>query len=67
MEEPKGFSIRYVWTAQVDGPALQSGLKSREYLTPYRPIIVSTPSKIFCECLDVYMIIDDKNRSSMGI
>lgn len=43
MEEPKGFSIRYVWTAQVDGPALQSGIKSREYLTPYRPIIVSTP------------------------
>ncbi|GAN00773.1 hypothetical protein MAM1_0002c00196 [Mucor ambiguus] len=45
MEEPKGFSIRYVWTAQVDGPALQSGLKSREYLTPYRPIIVSTPDR----------------------
>jgi hypothetical protein len=45
MEEPKGFSIRYVWTAQVDGPALQSGIKSREFLTPYRPIIVSTPGK----------------------
>ncbi|KAI9271092.1 hypothetical protein EDC94DRAFT_597097 [Helicostylum pulchrum] len=45
MEEPKGFSIRYVWTAQVDGPALQSGVKSREYLTPYRPIIVSTPDR----------------------
>lgn len=45
MEEPKGFSIRYVWTAQVDGPALQSGIKSREYLTPYRPIIVSTPER----------------------
>ncbi|KAI9478887.1 MAG: hypothetical protein EXX96DRAFT_572585 [Benjaminiella poitrasii] len=45
MEEPKGFSIRYVWTAQVDGPGLQSGLKSREYLTPYRPIIVSTPDR----------------------
>ncbi|KAG0172544.1 hypothetical protein DFQ30_010280 [Apophysomyces sp. BC1015] len=37
--------IRYVWTAQVDGPALQSGLKSREYVTPYRPIIVATPEK----------------------
>ncbi|KAG2201266.1 hypothetical protein INT47_006769 [Mucor saturninus] len=45
MEEPKGFSIRYVWAAQVDGPALQSGIKSREYLTPYRPIIVSTPDR----------------------
>ncbi|KAI8370314.1 uncharacterized protein BYT42DRAFT_502081 [Radiomyces spectabilis] len=45
MEEPQGFSIRYIWTAQIDGPALQSGLKSREYITPYRPIIVSTPDK----------------------
>lgn len=45
MEEPKGFSIRYVWTALIDGPALQSGIKSREYVTPYRPIIVSTPGK----------------------
>lgn len=43
MEEPKGFGIRYVWTAQADGPALMTGLKSREYLTPYRPILVSTP------------------------
>lgn len=41
MEEPAGFGIRYIWTAQVDGPGLQSGLKSREYVTPYRPIIVS--------------------------
>ncbi|KAI8390164.1 hypothetical protein BD560DRAFT_319674 [Blakeslea trispora] len=40
-EEPAGFSVRYIWTAQVDGPALQSGLKSKEYITPYRPIIVS--------------------------
>lgn len=45
MEEPAGFGIRYIWTAQVDGPALQSGLKSREYITPYRPIIVSTAGK----------------------
>lgn len=41
MEEPAGFGIRYIWTAQADGPALQSGLKSREYITPYRPVIVS--------------------------
>ncbi|KAI8098056.1 uncharacterized protein B0P05DRAFT_576881 [Gilbertella persicaria] len=45
MEEPAGFAIRYIWTAQVDGPALQSGLKSREYVTPYRPIIVSIEDK----------------------
>jgi hypothetical protein len=45
MEEPAGFGIRYIWTAQVDGPALQSGLKSREYITPYRPIIVSIAGK----------------------
>ncbi|KAK4512170.1 uncharacterized protein ATC70_013413 [Mucor velutinosus] len=45
MEEPAGFGIRYIWTAQADGPALQSGLKSREYITPYRPIIVSIADK----------------------
>ncbi|KAI9253774.1 hypothetical protein BDA99DRAFT_162935 [Phascolomyces articulosus] len=45
MEEPSGFAIRYIWTAQADGPALQSGTKSREYITPYRPIIISTPGK----------------------
>lgn len=45
MEDPAGFAIRYVWTAQADGPALQSGIKSREYITPYRPIIISTPGK----------------------
>ncbi|KAI8985789.1 hypothetical protein BDB01DRAFT_721116 [Pilobolus umbonatus] len=44
-EEPKGFSIRYIWSSQIDGPALQTGLKSREYLTPYRPIIVTTPDR----------------------
>lgn len=45
MEEPPGFGIRYIWTAQIDGPGLQSGLRSREYITPYRPIIVSTEGK----------------------
>ncbi|KAG1179792.1 hypothetical protein G6F70_001526 [Rhizopus microsporus] len=45
IDEPAGFSVRYVWSAQADGPALQSGLKSKEYITPYRPIIVSIPDK----------------------
>ncbi|KAI8979985.1 hypothetical protein BDB01DRAFT_251189 [Pilobolus umbonatus] len=45
MEEPAGFSIRYIWSAQADGPGLQSGLKSREFITPYRPIIVSVADK----------------------
>ncbi|KAI8970415.1 hypothetical protein BDF20DRAFT_826464 [Mycotypha africana] len=45
MEEPAGFGVRYIWTAIADGPALQSGIKSREYITPYRPIIVSSPDK----------------------
>lgn len=47
MEEPAGFGIRYIWTAQADGPGLQSGLKSREYVTPYRPIIVSIEGVYF--------------------
>jgi hypothetical protein len=45
MEEPAGFGIRYIWNAQADGPALQSGIKSKEYVTPYRPIIVSLEGK----------------------
>ncbi|KAI7903975.1 uncharacterized protein BX663DRAFT_505957 [Cokeromyces recurvatus] len=45
MEEPAGFGIRFIWTAQADGPALQSGLKSREFITSYRPIIVSLAEK----------------------
>ncbi|CAO3654225.1 unnamed protein product [Cunninghamella echinulata] len=45
MEEPPGFGIRYIWSVHVDGPGLQSGLKSKEYITPYRPIIVSTEAK----------------------
>ncbi|KAI9315860.1 hypothetical protein BX666DRAFT_2019552 [Dichotomocladium elegans] len=44
-EEPHGFTIRYVWCAQADGPALKTGLKSREYITPYRPIMLSTADK----------------------
>ncbi|KAI8340646.1 hypothetical protein BC941DRAFT_450131 [Chlamydoabsidia padenii] len=45
MEEPPGFGIRYIWTVQLDGPGLQSGSRTREYITPYRPIIVSTEEK----------------------
>ncbi|ORZ26209.1 hypothetical protein BCR42DRAFT_486247 [Absidia repens] len=45
IEEPPGFGIRYIWTGQIDGPGLQSGLRSRDYITPYRPIIVSTEEK----------------------
>lgn len=51
MEEPAGFGIRYIWTAQADGPAFQSGLKSREYITPYRPIIVSIAGKLLRDYL----------------
>ncbi|KAI9019175.1 hypothetical protein CLU79DRAFT_705218 [Phycomyces nitens] len=45
MDEPAGFWVRFIWTAQLDGPGLQSGIKSREYNTPYRPILVSPPDK----------------------
>ncbi|RUS18198.1 hypothetical protein BC937DRAFT_89042 [Endogone sp. FLAS-F59071] len=45
LEEPSGFCVRYVWTAVVDGPALSSGLRSKEFVTPYRPIIVAPPER----------------------
>lgn len=40
IEEPKGFHIRYIWTAQLIGAGLESGIKSSEYYTPYRPLLV---------------------------
>ncbi|OZJ02266.1 hypothetical protein BZG36_04701 [Bifiguratus adelaidae] len=45
VEEPNGFSVRYIWTAQIDGPGGSSGLRSKEFITPYRPIIVAPPDK----------------------
>lgn len=55
MDEPAGFGIRYIWSAQADGPALQSGIKSKDYITPYRPIIVSTPG-LFIEYYDISIL-----------
>ncbi|KAI9021019.1 hypothetical protein CLU79DRAFT_703359 [Phycomyces nitens] len=45
IEEPSGFHIRFIWSAQIDGPGLESGLKSKDYVTPYRPVLISTPDK----------------------
>ncbi|KAI8367527.1 uncharacterized protein BYT42DRAFT_586592 [Radiomyces spectabilis] len=39
VEDPAGFSIRYIWMAQLDGPGFRPGLRSKEYVMPYRPII----------------------------
>ncbi|KAI8137809.1 hypothetical protein BJV82DRAFT_634120 [Fennellomyces sp. T-0311] len=44
-EDPPGFSIRYIWTAHINGPPGQSGLSSKRLITPYRPIIASPPDK----------------------
>ncbi|CAM0137739.1 hypothetical protein VKS41_000949 [Umbelopsis sp. WA50703] len=62
LEDPKGFCVRYVWSAQVDGPGLQSGLRSKEYLTPLRPIIVAPPSQEW-----VYKATLFKERKSTAI
>ncbi|KAI7907148.1 uncharacterized protein BX663DRAFT_426137 [Cokeromyces recurvatus] len=40
-----GFSIRYIWSAHLDGPVYNPGLCSRDYIVPYRPIICASPSK----------------------
>ncbi|KAI9483126.1 MAG: hypothetical protein EXX96DRAFT_594034 [Benjaminiella poitrasii] len=60
MEEPAGFGIRFIWTAQADGPALQSGLKSKEFVTPYRPIVVSLAEK---EWVYKTTLIKDKKQA----
>ncbi|KAF7721344.1 hypothetical protein EC973_004844 [Apophysomyces ossiformis] len=59
VEDPPGFSIRYVWTAQIDGPGLQSGMRSKEYVTPYRPIIVATPDEPFSMQLNMTTLNSD--------
>ncbi|KAI8136534.1 hypothetical protein BJV82DRAFT_639877 [Fennellomyces sp. T-0311] len=43
VDDPLGFSIHYIWTAHVDGAGFQPGLRSREYILPYRPIICAPP------------------------
>ncbi|KAL0095098.1 hypothetical protein J3Q64DRAFT_1859886 [Phycomyces blakesleeanus] len=45
IEEPAGFHIRFIWSTQIDGPGLESSLKSKDYVTPYRPVLISTPDK----------------------
>jgi hypothetical protein len=60
-----GFDLCFftiVWSAQVDGPGLQSGLRSKEYLTPLRPIIVAPPSQEW-----VYKATLFKERKSTAI
>ncbi|KAF7731755.1 hypothetical protein EC973_008269 [Apophysomyces ossiformis] len=54
VEEPNGFHIRYVWTAYLDAPSSHPGLRSSEYLTPYRPIICAPPSREWSYCETLY-------------
>ncbi|CAO3612809.1 unnamed protein product [Mucor hiemalis] len=44
-DDPVGFSIHYIWSAHVDGPSFNPGLRSKEYIMPYRPIICAPPTK----------------------
>jgi hypothetical protein len=44
-DDPVGFSIHYIWSAHLDGPAFSPGARSREYIMPYRPIICAPPTK----------------------
>ncbi|KAK4515759.1 methionine-synthesizing 5- methyltetrahydropteroyltriglutamate--homocysteine methyltransferase [Mucor velutinosus] len=41
IDDPTGFSIRYIWTAYMDGPANHPGIRSEELVTPYRPLLVA--------------------------
>ncbi|KAG2224772.1 hypothetical protein INT45_005296 [Circinella minor] len=45
IDDPTGFSIHYIWSAHLDGAGFQPGLRSREYVLPYRPIICAPPSQ----------------------
>ncbi|KAG1442534.1 hypothetical protein G6F56_011024 [Rhizopus delemar] len=43
-DDPVGFSIRYIWSSHLDGPAFNPGLRSKDYIIPYRPIISAPPT-----------------------
>ncbi|KAI8639013.1 hypothetical protein BD408DRAFT_350762 [Parasitella parasitica] len=44
-DDPAGFSIRYIWSAHLDAPAFNPGIRSKEYIIPYRPIVCAPPTK----------------------
>ncbi|KAI8635957.1 hypothetical protein BD408DRAFT_487218 [Parasitella parasitica] len=41
IDDPTGFSIHYIWTAYLDGPANHPGIRSEQLVTPYRPLLVA--------------------------
>ncbi|KAI9474857.1 hypothetical protein BDB00DRAFT_879632 [Zychaea mexicana] len=45
VDDPLGFSIHYIWSAHVDGAGFHPGLRSRDYVLPYRPIICAPPAQ----------------------
>lgn len=51
VNEPTGCSIQYLWTAHVDGAAFQPSLRSKQYSTPFRPIICA-PMPVPCALED---------------
>ncbi|KAI7879104.1 hypothetical protein K492DRAFT_178982, partial [Lichtheimia hyalospora FSU 10163] len=51
VNEPAGCSIQYMWTAHVDGAAFQPSLRSKQYSTPFRPIICA-PTPVPCALED---------------
>lgn len=48
VDDPPGFSIRYIWCAYADGPAGQINTMSKKRITPYRPIIAAPPGTYSC-------------------
>ncbi|KAI9258553.1 hypothetical protein BY458DRAFT_460380 [Sporodiniella umbellata] len=40
-DDPVGFSMRYIWSAHLDGAGFNPGLRSKDYMIPYRPIIAA--------------------------
>ncbi|CDH60076.1 hypothetical protein RO3G_02051 [Lichtheimia corymbifera JMRC:FSU:9682] len=51
VNEPAGCSIQYLWTAHVDGAAFQPSIRSKQYSTPFRPIICA-PMPVPCALED---------------
>ncbi|KAI9469780.1 MAG: hypothetical protein EXX96DRAFT_623387 [Benjaminiella poitrasii] len=60
-DDPVGFSIHYIWSAHLDGPAYNPGLRSKEYVMPYRPIICAPPPSEWTIKQTVYQMSDKKS------
>lgn len=66
-DDPVGFSIHYIWSAHIDGPSFHpTGLRSKEYILPYRPIICAPPTKEWTFSQTAYNSSDNNKKTPLA-